>query len=738
MLLQKLAFLAGVGLWSAGVGAITPYTDYRKYAPVYGCHQQLETEVSFCPPQNFTCLCNNPNFKATIAGCLQNVGKLSEKYASAAVIYCYYFNVSLTRDWFVEAAAYYDANAVSASEIPGFNKSEIVNVPIILNASNTHDFQESYKRFYDNYNNSLYWGAGLLAYWSLVLILSAIINWSKVLFPNLITSWARTSSAVRYWKRYVSTPATFCKKKSAHQDFLIYFGFLVPSRIESLVIFLFYCIVIICNAIGVYSFDGEKLFDSRYQAEIRYVADRTGITATMIMPLIFLFAGRNNILQWFTRWNYATFLTYHRHISRVMFALVVIHSVNYTILEKADFAHEAAEQYFYMGILATVAGGLIMIQAILYLRRRHYEIFLCIHIILAVLWLVGTWYHLVDMGYIQMVYPVIAVWGVDRLVRVGRLVAFGFPRAEVTLMAEDTLRLVVPKPKYWHSIPGGHAFVHFIKPACFWQSHPFTFTNSVENSDSIVFYSKVKKGMTNRLYKQLVGAPGRRGTIRVGVEGPYGEATPAKYADSAVFIAGGNGIPGVYSEIVDIAKKRPNGQQSLQLIWVVRDWNSLLWFYQELKSLKNSSICTTIYITKPSSLDGIEKPLCEAIAAAVASTSSRASFESVVEKKHSAVDIVKAETESGEDYEDDNNVKSGSIVTAECVKRDLAHIHFEQGRPNVEEIVSNSIRDSQGSVAFVACGHPVMVDEVRCQSAKKMTNKEKKRVDFYEQLQVWA
>ena len=40
--------------------------------------------------------------------------------------------------------------------------------------------------------------------------------------------------------------------------------------------------------------DNDPVFDSKYNAQIRYCADRTGITATIVMPLVFLYAGRNN------------------------------------------------------------------------------------------------------------------------------------------------------------------------------------------------------------------------------------------------------------------------------------------------------------------------------------------------------------------------------------------------------------------------------------------------------------
>ena len=51
--------------------------------------------------------------------------------------------------------------------------------------------------------------------------------------------------------------------------------------------------------------------------------------------------------------------------------------------------------------------------------------------------------------------------GFDRAVRLARLFAFGFPQADITLIADETLKVQVQKPKYWKSVPGGHAFIHF-------------------------------------------------------------------------------------------------------------------------------------------------------------------------------------------------------------------------------------------------------------------------------------
>ncbi|CAK9435439.1 uncharacterized protein LODBEIA_P01660 [Lodderomyces beijingensis] len=675
-----------------------------------------------------TCDCLNPNSIATLAGCLQAAGKTSRKYTMGLVQGCKRSQIDVPEDWFDDAIKRFNANAKSAAEIPHFQRSKAINVPFILNSSNTTLYQESYKRFYANYNGSLYYGAGILAYWFLVLLLGAVSYWSKILFPGFTKKM--TNPVVNMWRKHVTVPAAFGRKKTQEQPLFKVFDFLIPSRSESIIIALFYGVVLLTHALCSTAVENDPRFGgSKYKAEIRYVADRSGITATMFMPLVFLFAGRNNFLQWATGWDFSTFMAFHRHTSRAMFMLVVIHAVCFTIALGSRYSNSVKRWYFIWGIVATVAGGIIMVQGMLFLRRRWYEIFLLIHIAMAVLWVVGTWYHVKDLGYIQLVYPTVAIWGVDRVVRILRLFYFGFPRSDVYLLADETLKVVVPKPKSWKSIPGGHAFIHFLKPTYFWQSHPFTFTDSVEEESCIVLYCKVKGGITHSLYKQLCAAPDRACKMRVAVEGPYGESTPAKYADTAVFIAGGNGIPGIYSEVFDIAKRsghhhQNDRQQSLKLIWVVREWRSLYWFYQELLSLKSTNIETTIYVTQASS-----RTLMEDFNSKFAG-SARIS-EDLGEKSESVEEVTKLEESSCDE-------KSATSSLVSSVKKELNHIEFREGRPDISTIVPEAIHESHGSVAFVTCGHSAMVDQIRYYCAENVDNEERKRVDFYEQVQVWA
>lgn len=47
------------------------------------------------------------------------------------------------------------------------------------------------------------------------------------------------------------------------------------------------------------------------------------------IPLIWIFATRNNGFLWATGWSYRTFNIYHRHVARVGTVLAVIHSIGY-------------------------------------------------------------------------------------------------------------------------------------------------------------------------------------------------------------------------------------------------------------------------------------------------------------------------------------------------------------------------------------------------------------------------
>lgn len=401
------------------------------------------------------------------------------------------------------------------------------------------------------------------------------------------------------------------------------------------------------------------------------------------MPLLIVFGGRNNLLQDFTRWDYSTFITFHRWISRLAFALVVFHAVLYSCYT-SDYNHMVRQTYIIWGLIGIFMGGFIMVQGLLWFRRNWYEAFLVLHIIFAAVFLLGLWMHVKDIYGLGFYYYSTCLWVLDRAVRLGRICSFGLPEAEVMLLEDECLKVVVPRPDHWHAVPGGHVFVHFLQWPYFWQSHPFTYTM---DDTHIYLFCKVKDGVTSTLYKELLRHPQRTHSIRVAVEGSYGESTPASRYGTAVFVAGGNGIPGIYAEALDLCRR--SSKVYIQLIWVVREIKSLAWFYEELRNIENTNIHATIYITQP-------------LAPGYGSTA--------------------------------------DMLGLDQVRKELPHVTVTCGRPSMAGLVKQSLSAAtpKSSLAFIACGHPRMVDDLRAAVVANIDNPTHNRLDYFEQLQVWA
>lgn len=126
----------------------------------------------------------------------------------------------------------------------------------------------------------------------------------------------------------------------------------------------------------------------------------------------------------------------------------------------------------------------MLILSIAYFRRFSYEIFLILHIILAVFIIAGCWYHVVlKWGYNfydNWLYAAIAVWFFDRAVRVLRVLKNGMLYANVTEVGDNYVRVDVPDVR-WVSKPGHVGYVGFptLHPLRPWENHPFSINSSV-------------------------------------------------------------------------------------------------------------------------------------------------------------------------------------------------------------------------------------------------------------------
>ncbi|KAF2841044.1 hypothetical protein M501DRAFT_1030227 [Patellaria atrata CBS 101060] len=255
-----------------------------------------------------------------------------------------------------------------------------------------------------------------------------------------------------------------------------------PTIGQSLYIFFFFSLNILLSAVEYRSTQPNTWFATRWQEIAGYVSCRTGVLAFALAPLVILFAGRNNFLLWVTNWSHSTFMLLHRWVARIFGLQVIVHSIVELALyiDNGSFKEETVQPYWIWGIVGTLACSIMLIASMLYFRRLSYEVFLLIHILLAVFVLVGSWYH-VDFlfenrwGYKYWLYAAFAVWAFDRILRLLRIAKTGIKTAKVTDVGDGIVRIDIPGVR-WATVPGRHAYAYF--PAISgwrpWENHPFS------------------------------------------------------------------------------------------------------------------------------------------------------------------------------------------------------------------------------------------------------------------------
>ncbi|KAK0701275.1 ferric reductase-like transmembrane component [Lasiosphaeris hirsuta] len=294
----------------------------------------------------------------------------------------------------------------------------------------------------------------------------------------------------------------------------------------------FLALNVVLTSVNYQSRQPSAWFGSQWNEISAYVMYRTGIFGYMILPLVILFSSRNNILLWWSNWSHSTYLVLHRWVGRLFMLYAVIHSV----IGLQIYATYATTGWWAWGAVATVASVLLTLGSSLHVRRPQYELFLTSHILLAVFVVVGCWYHLIGWyasmgmfipytsGMEFWLYLAIALWFLDRLVRVGRVVKSGARRAHVLDLGAGYIRIDIPGIR-WGFEPGKHAYVYFptLSPLRPWENHPFSIvpTALLQHSGRSEAAGSLSKGARDDEENQpTTTATG--GTFKVGTDSDAG------------------------------------------------------------------------------------------------------------------------------------------------------------------------------------------------------------------------
>ncbi|KAK2608596.1 hypothetical protein QQS21_002822 [Conoideocrella luteorostrata] len=255
---------------------------------------------------------------------------------------------------------------------------------------------------------------------------------------------------------------------------------MVPTRGQSIFIAYMWAINIASSCDGISYSWPSSIYSSKTGLIERYVANRSGVMSCALFPLVMLYAGRNNLLLWLTNWSHSTFLLMHRWTAVLCMLHAVIHGIGYLDIALRGFngftRAELSELYWKLGAAATCAMVFLCISSVQIVRRNMYELFLILHIALAIVALAGTYHHInivykSNWGFENWLIMATAVWAFDRAIRLARSLRHGVKRAFLTSVDDEYYRLDVPNMS-----ATGHVYLHFPTISLWrvWESHPFS------------------------------------------------------------------------------------------------------------------------------------------------------------------------------------------------------------------------------------------------------------------------
>jgi NAD(P)H-flavin reductase len=401
--------------------------------------------------------------------------------------------------------------------------------------------------------------------------------------------------------------------------------------------------VIVLVVLCLYNLD---LQDPLMREDVGY---RTGFVNIAQLPLIFLLAGKNNIIGYLTGISYERLNWLHRWCARCLLLTSTIH-MGYFFSAWAPYDYIGVQlkenTLVWRGLAAWAVLVWIVFSSMTPIRGWCYELFVLQHIVSFGVFLGFVVIHTPAEVHIYIWLPV-GIFFFDRIVRVLRVlyanISFFHPkqrrngqssglmacRAEFTPLPHKTTRIVIQNPPIsW--TPGQHVFLscHSLAPL---QNHPFTIA-SIPEDGKMEFLVKAEAGGTSRFLKyaeKIQALPTTSGEAclkTVAIEGPYGSIRPLRQFDSVLLIAGSTGATFTVPLLRDVlqgwkenANSTPNPSslfkprtgavtRHVRFVWIVKSQRQLGWFGEALSSiqsefqslqeqLKHIKLELTVYVT---------------------------------------------------------------------------------------------------------------------------------------------
>ena len=417
------------------------------------------------------------------------------------------------------------------------------------------------------------------------------------------------------------------------------------------------------------------------------IAYRAGCIAQTQLPLIFLLAGKQNIIGALTGVSYEKLNYLHRWVARILWITVTIHmSFWFRSWARYDYIlfQLRNDDMTQTGFAAWVILTFIVLITLAPVRQWNYELFVITHLV-TFAGLIGAIMTHVDDGKVYIWIP-IGIYFLDRLLRAGKTIFLNLNifrrgkgiwanKATLTPLPGGVTRISISNvSNNWN--PGQHMFLscHSIVPL---QSHPFTIA-SLPSDARMDFIVKSHRGGTKRYLdyaskvERLPETKRETKVKRVAVEGPYGQIRPLEQFDSVVLFAGSTGATFTMPLMRDIVRRwhssLPAVTRHVRFVWAIKSRDHTSWFGDQLSQvLRDTAIPggdrtveMSVYVTCDENLEAnTNSSLYLPTSAQISEVSSESS--SKADEKKQQGDIVEVRSVgSGSESESQSESESGA------------------------------------------------------------------------------
>ncbi|KAH7911651.1 ferric reductase NAD binding domain-containing protein [Hygrophoropsis aurantiaca] len=487
-----------------------------------------------------------------------------------------------------------------------------------------------------------------------------------------------------------------------------------------------------------------------YNLDLTYWCNRAGTLGSAQFPLITALGTKNNLVSLVTGIGYDKLNYIHRMMSRVVLILLWVHAGS-EVIYSAPIGPMLVEAWVRCGIVAIVALTLLCVVSIRPVRAGAYEFFFYAHFFMVLIFLICAYFHTYGMMTFY-IYPCFVIWGLDRLVRLIRLVVFNHSYfglrsgstldATPELVSENCVRLRFRRPAHFRWTPGQTAYL--IMPGVSrlpFEAHPFTIASfdsklfdSVDAQEckskvrfepgtgrelaehalgastpfwkDVVFFINVRAGFTARLKEAAL----KGGKVKVFVDGPYGSTPDLGSFDTSILIAGGSGVSYILPTFLNVIEQVRNGKSDCRrvvFIWSVRDADHVQWI--------DETLIRAIQLAPPSLTISIQIHVTGTPASIAPLVREKAGTDADADTDDREMHLKSVHTgsENGKDSETDRDSETRGSEKTKDTFLAMDAVKVEQGRVNLPELLREEVELAAGRMSVSVCGSQGIVRSVR-------------------------